>query len=190
MQKKKCHPDGISLLAEHYGSTDSSKICGNTPPTASAPCQLGNWFWLSPKPAVQGHSRRASARNCRLVEPRIHCGIRTPKRNAIRMEGISFWSRVRESNPPPRLGKPLYYRCTNPAYKLVYRATRGSTGILRQQSWLRVPAHFLLAVPKTAMPCIAAVYRRQNACDRTRLRGLGSRCTTDVRTLRFSSLVS
>lgn len=24
-------------------------------------------------------------------------------------------SRVRESNPPPRLGKPLYYRCTNPA---------------------------------------------------------------------------
>ena len=25
------------------------------------------------------------------------------------------WSRVRESNPPPRLGKPLYYRCTNPA---------------------------------------------------------------------------
>ncbi len=30
----------------------------------------------------------------------------------------SFWSRVRESNPPPRLGKPLYYRCTNPAYLL------------------------------------------------------------------------
>mgnify|MGYP006949002911 CR=1 FL=1 len=25
------------------------------------------------------------------------------------------WSRVRESNPPQRLGKPLYYRCTNPA---------------------------------------------------------------------------
>ena len=26
------------------------------------------------------------------------------------------WSRVRESNPPQRLGKPLYYRCTNPAW--------------------------------------------------------------------------
>ena len=26
-----------------------------------------------------------------------------------------FWSRIRESNPPPRLGKPMYYRCTNPA---------------------------------------------------------------------------
>ena len=27
-----------------------------------------------------------------------------------------IWSGVRESNPPQRLGKPLYYRCTNPAY--------------------------------------------------------------------------
>ena len=28
---------------------------------------------------------------------------------------FSFWSRIRESNPPSRLGKPLYYRYTNPA---------------------------------------------------------------------------
>ena len=48
--------------------------------------------------------------------PPCPCGIRIPKRNAIRLDGISFWSRIRESNPPPRLGKPLYYRCTNPAY--------------------------------------------------------------------------
>ena len=27
-----------------------------------------------------------------------------------------FWSRVRESNPPLRLGKRPYYRYTNPAY--------------------------------------------------------------------------
>ena len=27
-----------------------------------------------------------------------------------------LWSRIRESNPPSRLGKPLYYRYTNPAY--------------------------------------------------------------------------
>ena len=26
-----------------------------------------------------------------------------------------MWSRVRESNPPSRLGKPMHYRCTNPA---------------------------------------------------------------------------
>ena len=31
-----------------------------------------------------------------------------------------FWSRVRESNPPPRLGKPMYYRCTNPAQRSYY----------------------------------------------------------------------
>ena len=30
-------------------------------------------------------------------------------------ETRDFWSRVRESNPPSRLGKPLYYRYTNPA---------------------------------------------------------------------------
>ena len=24
-------------------------------------------------------------------------------------------SRIRESNPPPRLGKPMHYRCANPA---------------------------------------------------------------------------
>ena len=41
------------------------------------------------------------------------------------------------------------------------------TGILRRLRRLRVPAHFLLAAPKAAMRCIAAVCRRQNACDRT-----------------------
>ena len=31
------------------------------------------------------------------------------------MGAVLFWSRIRESNPPSRLGKPLYYRYTNPA---------------------------------------------------------------------------
>ena len=39
--------------------------------------------------------------------------IHQRKTPSIRM--VFRWSRVRESNPPPRLGKPLYYRCTNPA---------------------------------------------------------------------------
>ena len=98
---------------------------------------------------------------------------------------FSFWSRIRESNPPPRLGKPMYYRCTNPAYEVFIAVLcTADTGVLRQLRCLRVPAHFLLAVPKAAMLRIAAVLRRQNACDRTRLLGLGSRCTTDVRILR------
>ena len=37
------------------------------------------------------------------------------KRNDHPMGGHFFWSRIRESNPPSRLGKPLYYRYTNPA---------------------------------------------------------------------------
>ena len=40
------------------------------------------------------------------------------KRNNLclsRQRLFLFWSRVRESNPPSRLGKPLYYRYTNPA---------------------------------------------------------------------------
>ena len=32
---------------------------------------------------------------------------------------LLFWSRIRESNPPSQLGKLLYYRCTNPAYRCI-----------------------------------------------------------------------
>ena len=42
-----------------------------------------------------------------------------------RPEAACFWSRVRESNPPSRLGKPLYYRYTNPA---------GTAGIISKQA--------------------------------------------------------
>ena len=59
-----------------------------------------------------------------VIEPRVRCGFRIPKRNTTRKDGVSFWSRIRESNPPPRLGKPMYYRCTNPAYELFARALR------------------------------------------------------------------
>ena len=34
--------------------------------------------------------------------------------------GLLCWSRIRESNPPSRLGKPLYYRYTNPASDKYY----------------------------------------------------------------------
>ena len=40
------------------------------------------------------------------------------------MGGPSFWSRIRESNPPSRLGKPLYYRYTNPALREAIIAKR------------------------------------------------------------------
>ena len=37
---------------------------------------------------------------------------------------LYFLSGIRESNPPPRLGKPVHYRCANLAY--VKRATSGT----------------------------------------------------------------
>ena len=42
------------------------------------------------------------------------------------------------------------------------------TGILRRRCRLRATAHFLLALPKAAMQCIAAIWRWQNACGRAR----------------------
>ena len=37
------------------------------------------------------------------------------------------WSRVRESNPPSRLGKPLYYRYTNPAFSRIIAKPAGKS---------------------------------------------------------------
>ena len=83
----------------------------------AASVSLRIFFW--PRQKLRCVASRPSVDGKMLViEPRARCGIRTSKRKAIRLDGFSFWSRVRESNPPPRLGKPLYYRCTNPAYVL------------------------------------------------------------------------
>ena len=51
-------------------------------------------------------SRLIRARADRLQKRCVpHC---SKKRDALRR--LFFWSRQRESNPPPRLGKPLFYR--------------------------------------------------------------------------------
>ena len=173
----------LFVLSEHYRSADKSGVREYSGGRAAS-VSLRIFFWLRQKlrcvasqPSVDGKML--------AIEPRVRSGAHIPKRNAIHLDGISFWSRIRESNPPPRLGKPMYYRCTNPAYEVFIAVLcTADTGVLRQLRCLRVPAHFLLAAPKAAMLRIAAVLRRQNACDRTRLLGLGSRCTTDVRILR------
>ena len=80
----------LFVSCEHYGSTDSSKYAGI----------LRQQSWRSAAPAIvlsdrQNRLRYAQtlcfAQNCRTVEPQVHCGVRTPKRDAIRMDGISFW---------------------------------------------------------------------------------------------------
>ncbi len=47
-----------------------------------------------------------------------------------------FWSRVRESNPPSRLGKPLYYRYTNPAYGSIITDRNGNFNLFLSKSFL------------------------------------------------------
>ena len=48
---------------------------------------------------------------------RIQALVQAPKNKKEQAGWLApNWSRVRESSPPQRLGKPLYYRCTNPAW--------------------------------------------------------------------------
>ena len=42
----------LFVSCEHYGSTDSSKICGNTPPAKLAPCRPGICFVRQTKPSA------------------------------------------------------------------------------------------------------------------------------------------
>ena len=64
--------------------------------------------------------KKERSRNFSLFSCPLQCSaflfnktvLRNPKQKAV----VFFWSRIRESNPPSRLGKPLYYRYTNPAY--------------------------------------------------------------------------
>ena len=44
-----------------------------------------------------------------------------------RQKWLFSWSRIRESNPPSRLGKPLYYRYTNPAYGCIIAKGHGKS---------------------------------------------------------------
>ena len=156
----------LFVLSEHYRSADKSGVREYSGGRAAS-VSLRIFFWLRQKLRCVA-SRPSVDGKMLAIEPRVRCGAHIPKRNAIHLDGISFWSRIRESNPPPRLGKPMYYRCTNPAYEVFIAVLcTADTGVLRQLRCLRVPAHFLLAAPKAAMRCIAAVCRRQNACDRT-----------------------
>ena len=53
-----------------------------------------------------------------------------------------FWSRVRESNPPSRLGKPLYYRYTNPALECIIAEANGNIKSFLSKSTPPAPHSF------------------------------------------------
>ena len=103
----------LFVLSEHYRSADKSGVREYSGGRAAS-VSLRIFFWLRQKLRCVA-SRPSVDGKMLAIEPRVRCGAHIPKRNAIHLDGISFWSRIRESNPPPRLGKPMYYRCTNPA---------------------------------------------------------------------------
>ena len=47
----------------------------------------------------------------------------------ILFSNVEVWSGIRESNPPPRLGKPVHYRCANPALRADTRTRTGDPRI-------------------------------------------------------------
>ena len=68
------------------------------------------------------HARRHFTRRRRISRTKcisqIPSGIYFVEKN--RHSAAFSWSRVRESNPPLRLGKRPFYRWTNPAYSALY----------------------------------------------------------------------
>ncbi len=164
----------LFVLSEHYRSADKSGVREYSGGKAAS-VSLRILFLTHASKLWLHCSHSAGALKMLVIEPRVHCRALPSVWMAFLFLDLRSRTRL--------LG--LGSRCTPmyPAYEGFHcRALHGRC--LRQLRCLRVPAHFLLAVPKAAMLRIAAVCRRQNACDRTRLLGLGSRCTTDVRILR------
>ena len=60
-------------------------------------------------------SSRRRATVHRTVAFKLFDSLHQSKTKGTPLGCLLFWSRIRESNPPSRLGKPLYYRYTNPA---------------------------------------------------------------------------
>ena len=91
--KEKSHPNGWLFSLCRVNTMDQQTV-------QKYAGILRQQSWLRAAPAIvlsdrQNRLRYAQtlcfAQNCRTVEPQVHCGGRTPKRDAIRMDGISFW---------------------------------------------------------------------------------------------------
>ena len=144
----------LFVSCEHYGSTDSSKICGNTPPAKLAPCRPGNCFVCLTKPSGAMRRRCASHRIAGRSNHRFIAGSvlqkEMPSEWMASLFGAGYGNRTRLCG----LGSD---RSTD-ELTLHIKLLEQGTGILRRLRRLRVPAHFLLALPKAAMPCIAPSY--------------------------------
>ena len=96
-----------------------------------------------------------------------------PKRKDTLAGVFSFWSRIRESNPPSRLGKPLYYRYTNPASGegIIPECNGKSNHFLSEESF------FLFRPDRDCRKSAAAPFRRLRVISH-RTTPSGSGCST------------
>ena len=95
-----------------------------------------------------------SSRRRQLSPGQLHLDCSTPcsapNKKGYLTVPLFIWSRIRESNPPSRLGKPLYYRYTNPAsVGIIAKGQWKSKGLLSQSIQCYTgnpPHHFLLVI--------------------------------------------
>ena len=113
---------GISLVCYTLIATAASgiPICHIAIMTENLPSPSGLGRFLEQDPGVDKTEEPPSSSRRRATVHRTAAfklfDSLCSKIKGTPMGCLLFWSRIRESNPPSRLGKPLYYRYTNPAF--------------------------------------------------------------------------
>lgn len=79
----------LFVLSEHYRSADKSGVREYSSGRAAS-VSLRIFFWLRQKLRCVA-SRPSVDGKMLAIEPRVRCGAHIPKRNAIHLDGISFW---------------------------------------------------------------------------------------------------
>ena len=79
----------LFVLSEHYRSADKSGVREYSGGRAAS-VSLRIFFWLRQKLRCVA-SRPSVDGKMLAIEPRVRCGAHIPKRNAIHLDGISFW---------------------------------------------------------------------------------------------------
>ncbi len=79
----------LFVLSEHYRSADKSGVREYSGGKAAS-VSLRIFFWLRQKLRCVA-SRPSVDGKMLAIEPRVRCGAHIPKRNAIHLDGISFW---------------------------------------------------------------------------------------------------
>ena len=108
VSKRETRPMAVSLFLGKSKHIDAGRPWG--------PTRWGGAF----APYKCFRLRRKPWRGRNSLPASLEMSLWLPNKKTRFTACLFVWSRVRESNPPPRLGKPMYYRCTNPANEGYY----------------------------------------------------------------------